>query len=246
MGAGGVGPCRRLTTFGSKRPAQAPTAARVRFTDTGGLFELVPSTYSGQIYNFGQGDEIVLAATQAGAASYDADTGILSATDNGTLVAFDAHPGSGAADPANADGLAGYLPFNPETGQQTVTVLGKDSSHGSDEGRAIAELIHQVAPGAQLFFHSGAGSLDDFAAAVSSLQDAGCRIIVDDLFVPAEPFFQDTGSLNAAIEHAIASGVSYFSEAGNQDGRSYQAPYNPHSVTLYDQSSPHFSYWRIA
>src|SRR5262249_45346603 len=74
--------------------------------------------------------------------------------------------------------------------------------------------VHDLAPGAPLLFSSaGAGSLD-FINAVDCLRAAGAKIIVDDVGLYDEPFFQD-GTVAMTVGTAIQAGVSYVSAAGN-------------------------------
>ena len=146
---------------------------------------------------------------------------------------FDADPGVGAADPANAAAIAGYLPLDTTTDTSAVTVLSDTYGSGGDnEGMAMAEEVYQVAPGAQLYFATAGGTLTSFASAVSALQAAGCQVIVDDYYFTNEPFFQAAGPVDAAIGNAVADGVSYFTAAGNDGDASYQAAYAPQFVTL--------------
>ncbi|HEY1898782.1 MAG TPA: S8 family serine peptidase [Steroidobacteraceae bacterium] len=91
----------------------------------------------------------------------------------------------------------------------------------SDEGRAMAQIVHAVAPGAQLAFHTASNSEADFAAGITQLQQLGAKIIVDDVGYPDEPFFQD-GVIAQAIDAAAAQGVAYFSAAGNDWRHSYE------------------------
>jgi subtilisin family serine protease len=83
-----------------------------------------------------------------------------------------------------------------------------------DEGTALLEIVHDVAPGARLLF---AGPRDSFEMiqAVQCLTAAGAKVIVDDLGFFAEPYFQD-GPVAAAVLHAVQGGVSYHSSAGNE------------------------------
>jgi hypothetical protein len=90
-----------------------------------------------------------------------------------------------------------------------------------DEGRAMAQIVHAVAPGAQLAFHSAINSEADFAAGITQLQQLGAKIIVDDVGYPDEPFFQD-GIVAQAIDAAAAQGVAYFSSAGNDARNAYE------------------------
>jgi subtilisin family serine protease len=103
--------------------------------------------------------------------------------------------------------LSGDLP--------NVTVPSGGCRRGSgDEGTALLEIVHDVAPGAQLLF---AGPRDSFEMiqAVQCLTAAGANVIVDDLGFFAEPYFQD-GPVAAAVLGAVKAGVSYHSSAGNE------------------------------
>lgn len=92
----------------------------------------------------------------------------------------------------------------------------------TDEGRAMLQIVHDVAPGAMLAFRTGANSEADMAAGIGELQQAGARVIADDLGFYDEPFFQD-GLLAQAVDADVAKGVAYFSAAGNdQQVPSYQ------------------------
>ena len=140
-----------------------------------------------------------------------------------------------AGDTADTAAQEGYLPYDAATGACAVTVLSDATGSGDDdEGQAMAELIYQVAPGAQLYFDTGTGGPGNLAAAVTALQDQGCNIIVDDLTYWGEPFFQDAGPVDAAIDNAVASGVSYFTADGNFGGAAYQADFTPQTEKLYD------------
>lgn len=96
-----------------------------------------------------------------------------------------------------------------------VTVPSGGCRHGAgDEGTALLEIVHDIAPGAQLLF---AGPRDSFEMiqAVQCLTDAGADVIVDDLGFFGEPYFED-GPVAAAVMGAVQRGVSYHSSAGNE------------------------------
>ena len=112
-----------------------------------------------------------------------------------------------------ADVAAGNLPAG--------TVIQEEGTSGSDEGRAMAQLIHQVAPGAAMVFHSATRGEADFANGIADLRAAGCTVIVDDVAYLDEPFFQAGGSVGAAVTAAVATGASYFTAASNQ-GRNFE------------------------
>ncbi len=98
----------------------------------------------------------------------------------------------------------------------------------SDEGRAMLQVVHDVAPGASLAFHTASVTEADFANGITALARAGAKVIADDVGYLDEPFFQD-GIVAQAIDAVEAQGVAYFSAAGN-DG-----------TLAYDNTSPSFN-----
>ena len=98
------------------------------------------------------------------------------------------------------------------------------SASGTDEGRAILQLLHDVAPASKLAFYTANVSQTDFAAGIKALADAGSNIIVDDIIYFAEPMFQD-GIVAQAVDSVKARGVTYFSSAGNEARQSYEAAF---------------------
>ncbi len=124
----------------------------------------------------------------------------------------------GAAD----DVASGDLP----TG---IIVLEDLESGGSDEGRAMMQLIHDVAPGAAQAFRTAFIGEADFAQGILDLADAGADVIVDDIIYFAEPMFQD-GIIAQAVDEVVGNGVAYFSSAGNGARESYESPFTPDST----------------
>ncbi|NIS70976.1 MAG: S8 family serine peptidase [Proteobacteria bacterium] len=122
---------------------------------------------------------------------------------------------------AAADVNSGDLPGG-------IVVLAEDPGCGSgtDEGRAIMQLIHDVAPGASLAFHTAFNGQADFASGIRELANLGVDVIVDDVIYLAEPMFQD-GIIAQAIDSVVADGVAYFSSAGNNGRKAYQDPFSP-------------------
>jgi len=96
------------------------------------------------------------------------------------------------------------------------------SSDCSDEGRAMMQLIHDVAPASSLAFYTAFESPEDFAAGIGALADAGSKVIVDDVIYFAEPMFLD-GPIAQAADRVKSRGVAYFSSAGNQARQSYES-----------------------
>lgn len=125
---------------------------------------------------------------------------------------FDTGPGSYLADI-----LSGDLPPG-------ITVI-QDFPGGTDEGRAMLQIVHDVAPGASLAFATAFGGQANFAQNILQLAAAGASVIVDDVIYFAEPMFQD-GVIAQAVDLAVSSGVAYFSSAGNNARQSYQSDFN--------------------
>ena len=105
-------------------------------------------------------------------------------------------------------------PENPNGFTTGVTVLREGVDNDTDEGRAMIEIIHDIAPGAEVFFHSASFGIQNFANAYLELADAGVDIIVDDWFYFVEPVFQD-GVISQAIDEVSSRGVAVFTSAGN-------------------------------
>ena len=106
-----------------------------------------------------------------------------------------------------------------------VTVLPGQAGSG-DEGTAMLEIVHDLAPNAQLFFATGSGGPAAMAQNVRDLRAAGCDIIIDDNFYVVESPFQkgqsasvvsttNGGVIQEAINAISASGALFFTSAGN-------------------------------
>ncbi|HEX9265727.1 MAG TPA: S8 family serine peptidase [Candidatus Binatia bacterium] len=124
---------------------------------------------------------------------------------------------------AAADVTSGDL--SPVTVVQEIGSCGV----GTDEGRAMLQIVHDVAPGASLAFASAFNGTASFATNIQSLAAAGAKVIVDDVIYFAEPFFQD-GILAQAVNNVVAGGSAYFSSAGNQARQSYQSTFRAGGV----------------
>jgi len=87
---------------------------------------------------------------------------------------------------------------------------------GFDEGTAMMEIIHDLAPKAQLYFATGAVGSAAFAQSIQALKTTyGCDIMVDDITYFDEGAFQD-GEIARAVNAVRDQGVVFFSSAGNQ------------------------------
>ena len=100
-------------------------------------------------------------------------------------------------------------------------------SRTGDEGTALLEIVHDLAPDAQLAFSSSTSSLVMAEAilwlANNAFNGEGVDIIVDDLNIK-DPFFED-GPVAQAAQDAVDGGVVFVSAAGNDARRHYEADF---------------------
>lgn len=144
---------------------------------------------------------------------------------------FDAAAGSTGTTDAAADEATDDLPGpkNSCTGQQVpVNVIaeapppGPNEEELDDEGRAMLQVVHDLAPHAGLAFATAYGSEIEFARNIEKLAEpvskggAGATVIVDDVAYYTEPFFQE-GPVADAIRRVTANGVTYLTAAGNDN-----------------------------
>jgi subtilisin family serine protease len=99
----------------------------------------------------------------------------------------------------------------------------------SDEGRAMMQLIHDVAPAAPQAFYTAFVSQEDFADGIRALANAGSEVIVDDVIYFEEPMFED-GIIAQAVDDVHKDGVAYFSSAGNDARLSYESRFRLSNV----------------
>ena len=107
-----------------------------------------------------------------------------------------------------------------------VTVLKESRFVRSDEGRAMLQIIHDIAPKAQLYFRTGIETANDFADGIRELKAAGCTIITDDITYITEPFLKD-GVVANAVGEVTAGGATYISAAGNFAKKSFDGVFTP-------------------
>jgi Subtilase family len=137
-----------------------------------------------------------------------------------------------AADDKASGALPSTVTVLAEPGTRNPTPRGNCLAYNSagapyfapfgDEGRAILQLVHAVAPGAGLMFFTGDDGEANFANGIDALATAGAKVITDDIGYFDEPFYQD-GIIAQAIDTAAGNGVAYFSAAGNNANSSWES-----------------------
>lgn len=200
--------------------------------DVHAVFEsMAPVTRCGD--EVSEGDALMKAA--AARTTHDVDgsgvtVGILSDS-------YDQAVGTGTTAPQ--DVASGDLPgVGSPCGSTTPVVVntpfddtnGNAPPNASDEGRAMAQIVHDLAPGADITFGSAFNGLFAFADEVRDLAADGADVIVDDIGYFVEPFFQ-RGPVGEAINDVVDDGATYVSAIGNDritlgniDLTSYETP----------------------
>ncbi|MDB6171819.1 MAG: hypothetical protein JWL59_1130 [Chthoniobacteraceae bacterium] len=137
--------------------------------------------------------------------------------------------------PAANDVASGDLPGpgNPLNNEPVKVLTEGDPATGEDEGRAMLQIIHDIAPKARLVFTTSGETPATFAQGVLALRTTGkCDIIVDDIGYPDEPFFSD-GIASQAVDDAVHSSelpgkkVLYYSSAGNDGNLGFADDFRP-------------------
>ena len=94
-----------------------------------------------------------------------------------------------------------------------VTVLPGQEGRG-DEGTALLEIVHDLAPKAELYFATGQGGQARMAENIEALCEAGANVIVDDIGYTVEAAFQDD-IVAQGVNAAVAGGCDFFTAGGN-------------------------------
>lgn len=142
---------------------------------------------------------------------------------------------------ASADIASSDLPANVTVLKEGAPLNGEDPD---DEGRAMMQLIHDIAPGARLLFHTAGNNEAELATAIRSLANAGANIIVDDIVFTNQPFFQD-GLAAQAVDEVVNRGVAYFSAAGNDGRDAYQSNFRDSGISFNSGQLPLSSFATI-
>ncbi len=123
-----------------------------------------------------------------------------------------------------------------------------DAGGLTDEGAAMGELAHDIAPGADMAFHTAFISQASFAEGFETLcaprseGGAGATVVVDDVIFPTEPMYQP-GVIGQAATGCVEDGVPVFSAAGNSGGAGIRAAYDELDPTRTSGFGPDFHDW---
>jgi hypothetical protein len=134
-------------------------------------------------------------------------------------------PTSEAIDVGNGDlpGIAGNgNPNGYDTPVQVIKEYPYTFGALSDEGRAMLQIAHDIAPGAALGFRTGVLSPRDFELGIRDLVGSDNTICVDDITFPGVRSF-GISNIGRAIQDLVAAGNFYFTSSGNFSDAAFQA-----------------------
>lgn len=118
---------------------------------------------------------------------------------------------------------------------QILKDLTPDNPAANDEGRAIAQIIHDIAPDAEFVFHTSIGDngiVDDvsYSKAIAALVAVGANIIVEDAIVRTSIF--ENGVAAQAAQTAIDTGAVVIAATGNNGQIAYASDYRSDGQTF--------------
>lgn len=114
---------------------------------------------------------------------------------------------------------SGDLPLNLIAMDYTATGIG-----GINHGTQVAEIVHDMAPGADLYLAKISTSLE-LAQAVDDMIAAGVQVIVHSVAWFGAAFYDGTGPLCGIADSAAAAGVLWVNAAGNHRFKHYLATF---------------------
>jgi hypothetical protein len=154
-----------------------------------------------------------------GAVTSEGDT-VLRAAEARAVFGVD---GSGIKVGVMSDGVT-HLANSVATGDlPSSPAVGVLKAGSGDEGTAMLEIVHDLAPGSPLAFY-GPNTSSDMVAGIAALKAAGCKVIVDDIIFFDQPKFED-GPIAQEAHAFYTSGGVYVTSAGNFAQGHYIHPY---------------------
>jgi hypothetical protein len=133
----------------------------------------------------------------------------------------------------SANEVGGGLAASQATGDLPAVQVLQDEldNMGTDEGRAMLEIVHDIAPGAILAYHSGFNGPQNFADGIHQLAQVGSNVEVDDIGYANSPMYND-GVIAQAVEDVANQGVFYASAAGNDAAQAYITDWHSVNTTV--------------
>lgn len=110
--------------------------------------------------------------------------------------------------------------FCPDLTEGLCTAGQINSAMGDQHGVAVAEVVKDMAPGAELFLATTATTAET-QAAIDWFARNGVLIITRSLGAPYDGPGDGTGPLDAVVDYATARGITWFNSGGNDGAFGY-------------------------
>ncbi|HEX8770588.1 MAG TPA: hypothetical protein VF711_07465, partial [Acidimicrobiales bacterium] len=121
--------------------------------------------------------------------------------------------GSGVTVGVISDGVTSLAPAQAAGELPNVSLVGGVGT--GDEGTAMLEIVHDMAPGAALVFAPAGDDSLSFVTALNALAAAKVNVIVHDVAFDIEPVFESGFVAQTIDDLSRSSGISVYSAAGN-------------------------------
>lgn len=110
----------------------------------------------------------------------------------------------------------------------------------TDEGRALLQIVHDIAPDAKLIFQSSSNGLANTANAILKLAfEHNVNVIIDDMKSLSANFYQED-AISQAIKKVTKAGVVYITAAGNSGRNAYESAYDDSIKTAFELNAHDF------
>ena len=107
---------------------------------------------------------------------------------------------------------------------------------GGDGGTAMLEIVHDMVPDAELYFHDMGDDEIEFNYAIDALVSSGCKVICDDIYWQGQPYFED-GTIANHLESVLSDNdIVYVAAATNLAEEHYQGEFNEWKDGFHDFS----------
>ncbi len=138
--------------------------------------------------------------------------------------------GDGIPDLTGTDSqLSGDLPEVIQLVRDALPFIFNGQDYSSlaydDEGRALAEVVYDIAPGVEIAYYGATAGNADFVKAIKELAEIGCNVIVDDYFSQGSAIYQDDEISKTVKELAEEEDIVFVVAAGNFGAASVEAAY---------------------
>jgi Subtilase family len=110
--------------------------------------------------------------------------------------------------------------FCPDLTESLCNAGQINSASGDRHGVAVAEIVKDMAPGAELFLATTATTAET-QAAINWFAANGVHIVTRSLGAPYDGPGDGTGPLDAVVDSAAAQGITWFNSAGNDAAFGY-------------------------